>query len=108
MGEVCRDGDGVGWVALYRPSEQEFAAVVREFDLPERSVDDAVHAHQRPKLERYGETLFCVLRAARYIDGAETVEFSELHVFAAGVAPIPRVAARSAAPRPGGYPARDH
>jgi magnesium transporter len=42
-----------------------------------------VHAHQRAKLERYGETLFCVLRAARYIDDAETVEFSELQVFAA-------------------------
>ena len=82
MGEACLDGD-VGWVALYRPTEQEFADVVREFDLPRRSVEDAVRTHQRPKLERYGETTFCVLRAARYIDDAETVEFSELHVFAA-------------------------
>jgi len=83
MGEACAGGDGVAWVALYRPTEQEFTGVAREFDLPERSVEDAVRAHQRPKLERYGETLFCVLRAARYIDDAETVEFSELHVFAA-------------------------
>ncbi len=83
MGEACQDGDGVAWVSLYRPSEEEFAAVAREFDLHRRSVEDAVHAHQRPKLERYGETLFCVLRAARYIDDAETVEFSEVHVFAA-------------------------
>jgi magnesium transporter len=83
MGAMCEDGGGVAWVALYRPGVQEFAAVAREFDLPERSVEDAVHAHQRAKLERYGETLFCVLRAARYIDEAETVEFSELQVFAA-------------------------
>src|SRR3712207_3669053 len=83
MGEACGDGDAVAWVALYRPSDQEFAAVAREFDLPARSVEDAVHPHQRPKLERYGETLFCVLRAARYIDDAEAVEFSELQVFAA-------------------------
>jgi magnesium transporter len=83
MGEACRDPDDVGWVALHRPTEQEFADVVREFDLPQRSVEDAVRAHQRPKLERYEETLFCVLRAARYIDEAETVEFSELQVFAA-------------------------
>ena len=83
MGEACEDGDGVAWVSLYRPSEVEFGAVAREFDLHERSVEDAVHAHQRPKLERYGETLFCVLRPARYIDDAERVEFSELHVFAA-------------------------
>jgi magnesium transporter len=82
MGEACLDGD-VGWVALYRPTEQELADVVREFDLPRRSVEDAARAHQRPKLERYGETVFCVLRAARYIDDAEAVEFSELQVFAA-------------------------
>ena len=82
MGEACRDTDDVGWVGLYRPTEQEFADVVREFRLPQRSVADAVVAHQRPKLERYGDTLFCVLRAARYIDDTETVEFSELQVFA--------------------------
>jgi magnesium transporter len=82
MGEACRDRDDVAWVALYRPTEQEFADVVREFDLPQRSVEDAVRVHQRPKLERYGGTVFCVLRAARYLDDAETVEFSELQVFA--------------------------
>jgi magnesium transporter len=83
MGAASEDGEGVAWVALYRPGREEFAAVAREFDLPGRSVEDAVHAHQRAKLERYGETLFCVLRAARYIDDTETVEFSELQVFAA-------------------------
>ena len=41
-----------------------------------------MHAHQRPKLERYGDTLFLVLRPARYIDETETVEFGEVHVFA--------------------------
>ena len=41
-----------------------------------------MNAHQRPKLERYGDTLFCVLRPARYIDETETVEFGEVHVFA--------------------------
>jgi magnesium transporter len=81
MGEACRRDD-VAWVALYRPTQQELADVVREFDLPQRSVEDAARAHQRPKLERYGTTVFCVLRAARYLDDAETVEFSELQVFA--------------------------
>jgi magnesium transporter len=83
MGRAGQDADEVGWVALYRPTEQEFADVAREFDLPQRSVEDAVRAHQRPKLERYGDTLFCVLRAARYLDETETVAFSELQVFAA-------------------------
>jgi magnesium transporter len=45
-------------------------------------VEDAVQAHQRPKLERYGDTLFLVLRPARYIDETETVEFGEVHIFA--------------------------
>jgi Mg2+ and Co2+ transporter CorA len=41
-----------------------------------------VHPHQRPRLERYGDTLFCVLRTAHYVDESETVEFGEVHVFA--------------------------
>ena len=41
-----------------------------------------MHAHQRAKLERYGETLYLVLRTARYIDETETVEFGEVHIFA--------------------------
>jgi len=45
------------------------------------AVEDAIEAHQRPKLERYGRTLFVVLRPARYLDESETVEFSEIHVF---------------------------
>ncbi len=44
-------------------------------------MEDALDAHQRPKLERYGKTLFVVLRPARYLDESETVEFGETHVF---------------------------
>jgi magnesium transporter len=82
IGAASREGEGIAWVGLYRPSGEEFAAVAREFDLHELAVEDAVHAHQRPKLERYGDTLFCVLRPARYDDETESVEFGELHVFA--------------------------
>jgi magnesium transporter len=55
--------------------------VAGEFDLHPLAVEDAVAAHQRAKLERYGTTLFTVLRPARYLDDAEQVEFGELHVF---------------------------
>ena len=79
--EACRAVEGVAWIGLLKPTTQEFAAVAGEFGLHELAVEDAVNAHQRPKLERYGETLFVVLRAARYIDATETVEFAELHVF---------------------------
>ncbi len=82
MGRACRAGGGLAWVGLYRPTEDEFADIATEFGLHELAVEDAVHAHQRPKLERYGDTLFCVLRPARYVDASETVEFGEVHVFA--------------------------
>src|SRR5262249_42909451 len=45
------------------------------------AVEDAIVAHQRPKIERYGDTLFVVLRAARYLDDIEEVDFAEAHVF---------------------------
>ncbi len=79
--EACRERRGVAWIGLYRPTEEEFASVAGEFGLHPLAVEDAIQAHQRPKLERYGETLFIVLRAARYLDESETVEFGELHVF---------------------------
>ena len=79
--EACRVVQGIAWIGLLKPTTQEFAAVAEEFGLHELAVEDAVQAHQRPKLERYGDTLFVVLRAARYVDRTETVEFAELHVF---------------------------
>jgi magnesium transporter len=82
MDDACRRDGGIAWVGLYRPTEEEFAAVAQEFGLHELAVEDAVNAHQRPKLERYGTTLFCVLRPARYVDETESVEFGEIHVFA--------------------------
>jgi magnesium transporter len=82
MADACRDGGGIAWIGLYRPTREEFADVAREFALHELAVEDAVNAHQRAKLERYGDTLFCVLRPARYVDETETVEFGEVHVFA--------------------------
>ncbi|MPZ66266.1 MAG: transporter [Pseudonocardiaceae bacterium] len=83
-GQDGRDGQGgraMAWIGLYRPTDEEIASVAAEFGLHELAVEDAVHAHQRPKLERYGETLFMVLRPARYDDRGEAVEIDELHVF---------------------------
>ncbi|NAZ87824.1 magnesium/cobalt transporter CorA [Kineococcus indalonis] len=71
----------IAWIGLYRPSATELGSLAREFGLHELAVEDAIVAHQRPKLERYGDTLFVVLRAARYDDAAEEVEFGELHLF---------------------------
>lgn len=78
---ACREHGGTAWLGLYKPTEEEFDSVSQEFGLHELAVEDAVVAHQRPKLERYGQTLFVVLRPARYVDETETVEFGEVHVF---------------------------
>jgi magnesium transporter len=71
----------MAWIALYRPVEAQLLAVAQEFGLHELAVEDAILAHQRPKLERYGDTLFVVLHAARYLDDVEEVDFGEIHVF---------------------------
>jgi magnesium transporter len=73
--------DVMAWIGLYRPAETQLLAIAEEFKLHELAVEDAIVAHQRPKLERYGETLFVVLRSARYLDDVEEVEFGEIHLF---------------------------
>jgi magnesium transporter len=75
------EAEGMAWIGLYRPDAEELKTLAAEFDLHKLAVEDAINAHQRPKLERYGDTLFVVLRAARYLDDVEEVEFGELHVF---------------------------
>ncbi|QBJ98359.1 magnesium/cobalt transporter CorA [Rhodococcus sp. ABRD24] len=79
--ETMRRLQGMAWIGLYRPDTDEVQSVAREFDLHHLAVDDTVAAHQRPKLERYDQTLFVVLRPARYLDDVEKVEFGEVHVF---------------------------
>ncbi|HEY8458379.1 MAG TPA: magnesium and cobalt transport protein CorA [Actinopolymorphaceae bacterium] len=79
--KLLQESGGMGWIGLHRPDQAELWSVAREFGLHELAVEDAIHAHQRPKLERYGETLFVVLRPARYIDRDEMVDIGELHVF---------------------------
>lgn len=79
--EVMRERGGMAWIGLYRPETEELHSVASEFGLHELAIEDALHGHQRAKLERYGDTLFTVLRPARYLDDVEKVEFGELHVF---------------------------
>jgi len=79
--ETLRDGGGMAWIGLYQPTVDELRAVATEFGLHRLAVEDALKGHQRPKLERYGDTLFVVLRSARYLDAPEEVEFGEVHLF---------------------------
>jgi magnesium transporter len=79
--EQCRRNGAFAWIGLYEPSLDEFDSVRREFDLHELAVEDAVKAHQRPKLEAYGDSLFLVLKTARWIERDESVELGEILLF---------------------------
>ena len=78
--ERMRERQGMSWIGLYRPSEEEIREVADEFGIHALVVEDALGGHQRSKLERYGDVLFMVLRPARYLDDTEEVEFGEVHV----------------------------
>jgi len=79
--EACREPGAFTWIGLYEPTEEEFDSIRREFDLHELAVEDAIHAHQRPKLEVYGDMVFIVLKTARYIDPEEVVRLGEILIF---------------------------
>jgi magnesium transporter len=72
---------GFVWIGLHDPTPDEFESLTREFDLHPLAVEDAIHAHQRPKLDVYGDMLFLVLKTTRYADPEEIVEIGELLVF---------------------------
>lgn len=84
LGEIYRSSHGpdrFAWVALYEPTEEEFVSVAEEFQLHELAVEDAIQDHQRPKLERYGDSLFAVLKPARYLGDTKRIQFGEIHAF---------------------------
>ena len=68
------------WTDLLQPTTRRLETLADELELHDLLREDLVQAHQRPKLERYEDTLFVVLHTARYSDAAEEVEFTELHV----------------------------
>jgi magnesium transporter len=82
-----RPGRGFVWIGLHEPSEEEFGVVAELFGLHPLAVEDAVHAHQRPKLEQYDDTLFTVLKTVRYVEHdrltstSEVVETGEIMIF---------------------------
>ncbi len=78
----ARDGDGdFVWVGLHQPDQTEMARIAEQFDLHPLAVEDALNAHQRPKLERYDQTLFLVLKTLWYVDERDAVETGEIALF---------------------------
>ena len=79
--ELCRRDGSFAWLGLFEPTEEELERVEAEFGLHPLAVEDAVKAHQRPKLEVYDDTLFFVLKPVRYIDPEEVIEIGEILLF---------------------------
>ncbi|GLZ35811.1 magnesium transport protein CorA [Lentzea sp. NBRC 105346] len=85
--EVRKRKDGFVWIGLHEPDGEQIQGIADTFGLHELAVEDAVHAHQRPKLERYDNTLFMVFKTVRYVTNEspdtanEIVESGEIMVF---------------------------
>ncbi len=78
---MCGLDDQFVWIGLHEPTEEEFDSVRREFALHPLAVEDAINAHQRPKLEEYDDSVFVVLKTARYVDHEEVVQLGEIDLF---------------------------
>jgi magnesium transporter len=76
-----RRGDSFLWIGLHEPTQEEFDLVKDELHLHPLAVEDAVKAHQRPKLERYGDSIFVVLKTVHYIDETSDIEIGEIMLF---------------------------
>lgn len=87
LAEVRERGEGFVWVGLHAPDERQMNSVAEVFGLHELMVEDAVHAHQRPKLEIFDDVLFLVLRTVNYVEhesistAHEIVETGEIMIF---------------------------
>lgn len=79
ISEIITQPDQFVWVGLHEPDEALLAKLQEEFGLHELAVEDAQHAHQRPKIEIYGDSLFVVVQTAQVVVGK--IEFGETHVF---------------------------
>ncbi|GGU93659.1 magnesium/cobalt transporter CorA [Actinomadura sp. LOL_016] len=85
-GRLTPEGESAGfvWVGLHEPSATELADLAEVFGLHPLAVEDAIHAHQRPKLERYDDVHFVVMKTVGYVpgeDGSEVVETGEIMIF---------------------------
>ena len=80
VSEALLEQDRFVWIGLYEPTEAILRQVQEEFGLHDLAVEDALAAHQRPKLELYDQSLFVVLRTAQ-LDAERRLEFGETHVF---------------------------
>ncbi len=80
--EAAREDNAFVWIGLADPTAEEFAAVQEELQLHPLAVQDALNAHQRPKLDIFDHTMFVVVLTADYDDASERIDRGEIHIFA--------------------------
>lgn len=78
--QAAESGDFV-WMGLYQPTQEELEDVSVAFALHPLAVEDAVNAHQRPKLDVYDDSLFLTLKTLWYVDEQDAVETGEINMF---------------------------
>lgn len=79
--EVLEQGDQFVWIGLREPTAALLTQIQEAFGLHELAIEDALRAHQRPKIERYGDSLFVVLRTASLNPEQQGIAFGETHIF---------------------------
>ncbi|MEO6734264.1 MAG: magnesium/cobalt transporter CorA [Ferruginibacter sp.] len=81
ISDVFENTDHFIWVGLHEPGEEMLSMFQKQFHLHDLAIEDAHNAHQRPKVERYGDTLFVVLRTAKINNVLNKIDFGETHFF---------------------------
>jgi len=81
ISEVLKLPDRFVWLGLVEPDEEMLAEIQQEFSLHDLAIEDAARAHQQPKLERYGDSLFVVLRTAHLDPTTGGIDYGETHLF---------------------------
>ncbi|MFC4762359.1 magnesium and cobalt transport protein CorA [Dyella koreensis] len=79
ISDVLKEPDTFVWVGLHEPDESLLLKLQEEFDLHDLAIEDAQHAHQRTKIETYGDSLFIVVQTAQLVNGH--IAFGETHIF---------------------------
>ena len=81
ISEVLKEPGRFVWVGLYEPDDEMLREIQQEFSLHDLAIEDAARAHQRPKLERYGDSIFVVLRTVHLDPATGGIDYGETHLF---------------------------
>jgi magnesium transporter len=81
VSEVLVEQDQFAWIGLHEPSEEILKGIQKEFCLHDLAIEDAHSAHERPKIEMYGDSIFLVMRTAQMNRQEQRIDFGETHIF---------------------------